>query len=754
MRELADKHKEKLSEHKKMVEDWQNYFGKNNDRYWEYTKFVCASNLSSADIATLNELKKPSVQFNILEAMVSRLRSEFAKQEPSFEVRAADGVPLEMLDEQFIATQKVVEGYLRAIFSDSTNDGLQSNINTDQLIGGFSVAWVRTDYVNEYSFEQNIVVERVFDPTLTFFDPLARTSHKGDGQYCGMLIPFTKEKFIQEYGEESAKDIKFNRGDSMGGFSWSYQNQSEEVILVAFMFEKKYKKRKIVMLSNGDVVPMENYKKLLEIWDDITQPPVILDTREVQEESIVCYEFCQTKELAYRETDYKHLPLVFVDGNSMLVRGDVSTSTPSSASGSTGGATQQMTRPYVYHAKDAQRVMNFAGQTISAEIEQMVMHKWIVSLEAIPKDDDNYLQAYQNPQLASVLVYNAFDDKTGQRLEGPREVQRTPTPPIVESTFLNARNTIQFTLGSYDSQQGIIGDNLSGKAIMQGAMQSDGTAGPYLINYIKAWNRIGQIVIDLIPKYYKTPRSLPIIDSDGKRRFQIVNASKGQQQQQAQMMEQANQGEDFQGAEEVREQEPVSLSYEPHTLQLKIEAGVNSSVQKQKDLDILTRLMGNSEQFNAFMNSYGLEVLIGNLEIKNSDSLQVLAAKFMQEQMRQAEEQASQPTPQEMEMKTLTNIEMAKVEQRREKEQIDATLAAAKLAADKEKNDGELAIKAAKLSLDREKNQLEYQKLLAQINEFRVKQADANYKISAEESREAVELALELARIQQEQNYY
>ena len=734
MRELAEKHKEKLADHKKMVEDWYEYFGHNNDRYWEYTKFVCASNLSSTDIASLNTLKKPTVQFNMLEAMVSHLRSDFAKQEPSFEVRAADGVPLEMLTEEFIATEKVVEGYLRAIFNDATNDGLQSNINTDQLVGGFSVVWIRTDYVNEFSFEQNIIVERVFDPTLTFFDPLARTSHKGDGQYCGMLIPYTHDKFVQEYGEEAAKDIKFNRAESLGGFSWSYQNQSEDVVLVAFMFEKKYKKRKIVLLSNGHVVPKENYEELLLRWDDITQPPAVLDTREVQVESIVHYQFCETKELHYAETDFKHLPLVFVDGNSVLVRGDIGTAQTGSASGTSEScSTQQMTRPYVYHAKDAQRCMNFAGQTMMAEIEGMVMHKWVVAIESIP-DNEKYLPAYQNPQLASVLVYNAFDDKTGQRLEGPREVQRTQTPPIVESTFMNARMTIQSCLGSYDAQQGIVGDNLSGKAIMQGAMQSDSTAGPYLINYIKAWNRIGQIVVDLIPKYYKTPRSLPVIDMDGKRRFQIVNAPKQTENENAQDREQEQQGEDNQGAEEGNEQESVSLQYEPHTLQIKIEAGVNSSVQKQKDMDLLTRLMGSSETFSEFMNGYGLEILIDNLEIKNADSLKMLSAKFMQAKEEQAKAQSQQPDPVQMEMEAITNIEMAKVEQRREAQQ------------------GDMAIKAAQVAIAKEKNDIEYERLMAEIEEYNAKTAQAEHKAAAEESKAAVDLAIEVAKLHHEQS--
>lgn len=734
MRELAEKHKDKLKQHKKMVEAWHEYFRLNNDRYWDMSKFVFASNLSSSDIASLNTLKKPCIQFNVLEAFVSKLRSQFVKQEPSFEVRAADGVPLEMLTEEFIATEKVVEGYLRAIFDDAANDGLQSNIHTDQLAGGFSVVWVRTDYVNEYSFEQNIIVERVFDPTMTFFDPLARTSHKGDGSYCGMLIPYTKERFAQEYGEKAADGIKFQNSGAIGGFSWSYKNQTDDIILVAYMFEKKSKKRKIVKLSNGDVIPLDNYKELLSRWDDITQPPAVLDERETDVEMIVHYQFCENKELYYEETDYKHLPLIFVDGNSTLIKGDASTSQGDApTAGGNAGATQQMTRPYVYNAVGAQRAMNYAGQTISAEIENMVMHKWVVALEAIP-DNDKYLPAYTNPQEASVLVYNAFDDKTGQPLQGPREVQRTQTPPIVENTFMNSVQTIQATLGSYDAQQGNIDPSMSGRAIMQGAMQADGAAGPYLINYIKAWNRIGQVVIDLIPKYYKTPRSLPVIDMDGKRRFQIVNAPKSMQQEQAQDREQQQQGDMNFDAKGKEQQQSVSLSYEPHTLQLRIEAGVNSAVQKQIAMDQVVRLSASNESFQAFINERGLPYLLDNLEIRNVDSLKVEAEEWMQELKAQKEAAAQQPSPQQVEMEAIKEIEMAKVEQRREAQQ------------------GDMAVKAANVAVAKEKNSIEYQRLLAEIDEFEAKVAQSQQKAVAEESKAAVDLAIEVAKLQHEKN--
>ena len=705
MREIAKKHQERLQEHKKMVEAWHQYWRYNNERFWEFTKFVCATSLSSSDIATLNTLDKPTVQFNILEAMVSKLRSQFSSQEPGFEVRAADGVPLEALTEEFVKTEEIIEGYLRAIFDDATNDGLQSNIHTDQLIGGFSALWVRTDYVNEMSFEQNIKVERVFDPTMTFFDPLARASHKGDGNYCGMLIPYTKERFVKEYGEEAARDIKFMKGAELEGFGWSYQSQDQDIILVAYLFEKKFKKKKIVKLSNGHVVPLEQYERLIELWDVIEQPPVILEQRETSIETIVHYQFCETKELYYAETDYKYLPIIFVDGNSVLIKGDSSTAQTGSSAESTGVSVQQMTRPYVYHAKDAQRAKNFAGQTMMAEIENMVMHKFMVAVEAIPED---YQEAYKNPQQANVLVYNTFDEKTRERLDPPREIQRTPTPPIVESTFMNSDMTIQMSLGSHELQSAVNQKDLSGIAIQQGALQTDGAAGPYLINYIKAWNRLGQIVIDLIPKYYVTPRSLPVIKKDGKRAYEMIN--------------------------DKRSEESISMNYDPNTLQVKVEAGVNSAVQKQIALDQLIRMSSSNEQFNAFMNQYGLPIFLDNLDIRGIDHLKAKAEEFIEQQQKMAQEASQKPDPVEMEMQAIQQIEMAKVQQRAQEAE------------------GKLAIQSAQLALDKEKADLEFVKLMSEIEAEEQKTAREIRREDSEDTRDAIDVALEMVKLHHEQN--
>jgi hypothetical protein len=259
MTDIAKKHTDRLVELKKSVEEAQEYFRDNVQRYEKFMKFVFKTSLNDMEDGTLADRGMPTIEFNILEAYISRLRGEFAKQQPSLTVRAADGVPLSMLNKEFTATLEVVEAHLRAIFFDGANDMLEYNIYSDLLAGGFSVLKVYTDYINEMSFEQNICIERAFDPTLCVFDPLARTSHKGDGRFCAELYPMTKEEFEDKFGADALEGMKFTR--SLSGFDWSFQNEQEEIVLVCDYYEKQNKKETILKLTNGHSVTAKEYER-------------------------------------------------------------------------------------------------------------------------------------------------------------------------------------------------------------------------------------------------------------------------------------------------------------------------------------------------------------------------------------------------------------------------------------------------------------------------------------------------------------
>lgn len=628
MVDVAQSYQDELPRIKKNIESAYEYFRQNYDRFNEFRKFVFQTSMSDDDIALLKEVQKPQLEFNILEAYVSRLRGEFAKQEPSISVRAADG---SMVD---LNTINLVESHMRSVLCDANNDMMEYDVYTDLLSGGFSVMKVYTDYVNPMSFNQNIYIRRVFDPTLCGFDPLARKSHKGDGRYCFELFPKLRDEFEAEYGKEITKTMKFSR--TLESFNWSYQNNTDEIVLMADYFEKKKKQVKIVMITGGMVMTMDDYKKFSEAWiasGRIEQVPAIIGKpRWTTIETICRYGVVDNKILYRKETDYKFLPLVFADGNSVVIRNGVN------------GSAYQMTRPYVYHARGVQKLKNFAGQTLANELENLVMHKFMVAKDAIPAD---YQDAYINVQKANVLVYNAFKDNDPNiALAPPSVVPRTPVPPEVTNTFSLSDEVTQAILGSFDGDLARMNKSqLSGVAIQESITLSNSGAMPYITGFIKALNQVAQIIVDLIPKYYNTPRTIPINKADGSRAYVQVNQP---------------------GA--------PSLDYNSNALDVKVEAGINFSLQKSKALQTIISLMQASPLFAQFMNQNGLGILLDNIDIRGIDQLKKAAEQFMMQLQQQQAQQA-----QMAQQTAMQNPQMMKAQNERMKIQLNASNDAAKI---------------------------------------------------------------------------
>lgn len=695
MADIAKKHTDRLKELKKSVEEAQQYFDDNVKRYEKFTKFVFKTSIDDMEMATLADRGMPTIEFNILEAYISRLRGEFAKQQPSLTVRAADGVPLSMLDRQFTATIDVVEAHLRAVFFDGTNDMLQYNIYSDLLAGGFSVLKIYTDYVKWKSLEQNIFVERVFDPTLCVFDPLARDSHKGDGRFCGELHPMTRKTFEEEFGSKVTEDMKFTR--SLSGFDWSYQNEQEEIVLVCDYYEKQCKKETIIKLTNGHVVTEKEYEQLLKKWDEdgtIEQPPLPIKQRKTYVEKIIRYRFCESCLLDVCETNFQYLPLVFVDGNSVNLK--------------EGGSYTQMTRPYVFHAMGIQRLKNLAGQSLGNELENTVQHKFIVPLECIPTD---YQTAYQNVQKADTLIYKHFLDTNNPEvtLPPPREVVRTPIPPQIMETFRTSDEMTQVILGSYDGAAGQNNGQMSGIAFARSAMQSNTASLPFMCGLYKGLNRAAQIYVDLMPKYYRTPRSLPVLLPDGKREYFEIN-KKGS----------------------------LYMNYDPNNLEVKVEMGVNFAMQKEIALQTIVSLSQASPVFAQFFNEYGLPVLLDNIDIRGIDDLKEKSQEF-QQKVQQQQKVAQQQQMQQMQMQAQ---QQAMSLQQAQKELQSPTAEQIGVMAIQEKSQ----LDAASISIKERDSETKFLEVMSKIRNADVENELRMAEIDAENTRTAVESALNVSK--------
>lgn len=635
MKDVAKRYQDNLSRIKKKVRNAHDYFKDNYDRYNEFRRFVFNSSLTDEEITLLQTIGRPQLEFNVLEAYISRLLGEFSKQEPDIEVNAFDE------DKADPITIKVVEQHLKHVFMDDNNEHTRYEVYKDLLSGGFSTIKVFTDYEHPMSMNQIIKIERQ-EPTLTGFDKLARFSHKGDGQFCFQLFPKDKDEFLEENPDIKIENLNFRR--DFAGFNWSYLNDNSQIIVVADYYEKKHKEETIIQVRDGKVMTMMQYRKMIDTWNDITVAPGIMGKpRKTMIDTICRYRIIENQVLEYEETDFSHLPLVFIDGHSLMIKAPKN------------GNIRQVTRPYVYHAKGAQRLKNYAGISLANEIENTVQHKFMVAKEALPKEEE-FLQAYKDTQKESVLVYNSVHESNPDLpINNPiREVNRIPAPPEIAQAFTGADSLIQNVLGSYDASLGINNNQLSGIAIVEAASQSNSTAMPYIVGCLQGFQRVAEIYVNLMPKYFTTPRTLPILDNEGRRQFVKINQEDG-----------------------------MSMDFDTNVLNVILKAGASFQVQKSRTIMLVKEMMGMSPLFAQFIAEKGLNFVLENMEGKGIEQLKALTKEWMQEyqQEKQAAQQSQQQNPQAMK----AQLDMAKIQQKSQTDQAKLQLDLAKLQQDQQK---------------------------------------------------------------------
>lgn len=621
----ADKYQKDLARIKDDIRESYNYFEENYKRFNEYRKFVFESTLSQSDRMLLQALERPQLEFNIVEAYVSRILGEFAKQKPSVKVGVANPETANPM------TIKFVEEHLRSILDDRENKHKIYEIAKDVLSGGFSAAKVYTDYTSEMSMTQMINFDRVFDPTLCGWDPVSKYSHKGDGRYCFEMIPKTKQEVKELYPKLNID--RFTYAKNIEGFSWSYKSNKNDIILLVDFYEKKKRKVKIVQLNDGRIMRNSEFKKILDEWDsrpfnDLLLPPWVVNERYTVLETINRYRICENKVLEYEETDYRLLPIPFVDGNSIKLR-------PID-----GGEMKQVTRPYVYHARGAQRLKNLSGISLANEIENTVQHKFMIKEEALPNQRE-YLQGWKQFQKPSLMVYKGYLDNDPERpIPDPvSPVPRIGAPAEIVQAFGGADSLIQTILGNYDGALGINDNQLSGRAIQKAALHSNAVVMPYIVGIMHGIQRIAQIYVSLMPKYYRTPVTLPAIDDRGKRYYVKLDRTND------------------------------ILNFDDNILNVTVEAGASFEVQKEQTFEMVKELMQVSQLFAQFVNEKGLDFVLNLLDGYGIDQLKEQVDGWVKQQEAQ-QAQAQQNNPEVMKQQ----LEQEKLQFEREKLQLTHTL--------------------------------------------------------------------------------
>jgi len=364
-----------------------------------------------------------------------------------------------------------------------------------QVYGG--IGWWRlvTRYVDENTFDQEIVILPVKDPLSIYMDPDILQRNGSDARFAFAFDDIPRDEFREAYPEFISVIGTNPLGVASGDDDWLskshvrvceyFRKVPKEDWLLSFV-DPGSGQRKTVRESNlptevREKVRADKMTKRRRVWDYEIQW-FLIAANQIIDETV---------------WPGRYIPLIRVLGEETVIDGIMDRK----------GHTRAM--------KDGQRMYNYNA---SAQVEVVALQTktpWTGAAAAI----DEFQGYWNNANQANnaFLPFNHLDDD-GNPIPAealPKRMEPPAPSQAFELGMQTAFNQIMMVSGQFQNQMGMMGNERTGSAIQERMDQGDTATYHFRDNYETALVFTGIQIIDLVPKIYDTRRLMMIQADDG-----------------------------------------------------------------------------------------------------------------------------------------------------------------------------------------------------------------------------------------------
>jgi len=430
---------------------------------------------------------RPVLTINKLDGYCRQVVNQIRQQRPHPRVHG-------MNDQADAKVAEVIQGIIRHIEANSNADNAYDTAADYAVRMGWGFIRIRTDYINETSFEQEIYIDPVDNPFTVYFDPNSVLPDGSDAENCLITTMMSKKTFKKMYPDADAENFT-QRGTGDSQSEWI----TKEDIRLAEYYYTVREKDTLLLLSDGTSIFESQFKKQEQMFVGAGIYPI--DERPSMRKRIKWCKLTACEVLEEGEWAGKYLPIVPVYGRHCII-GD-----------------KRKKFGMVRHAKDAQRMYNFWQTSTTESIALAPKAKWLLAEGQDEGHENEWAQA--NIKSFPVLRYKQTDIE-GRPANPPTRLQPEPPPDGILSATALIDNDIKTLMGIFDPAQ-LKQGNISGKALNGQQQQVDLSNFDFYDNLTKSQCQVARIILDLIPKIYDTQRVMRIIGEDGKPEMVTVN---------------------------------------------------------------------------------------------------------------------------------------------------------------------------------------------------------------------------------------
>lgn len=425
--------------------------------------------------------ERPCATENRLPQFVDAIVGDIRQQKPSAKVRPVD-------DEADPKTAEVMTSLLRDIEGRSQNSQPYVRAAESAVQCGIGHFRILTRYSRIGGFEQEIVQEPIPNPFAVVWDPLARSVTRDDARFCFVTSRMDRAEFKKLYPD--AQVVNFDGGEMPENYGYVRNWYDAETVRVCEYWYKEPVKRRFARFPDGKIIELDKGEP----------DPADAEVREIDDVK-VCVAKISGLEVLEKPQEWltRDIPIIPVLGKE-IVLGD-----------------KVVRHGAIRFAKDPQWRFNVWLSTLTELVGLQPKAPYLATAKQIAGYETEWKDA--NVKNRSVLLYNS-DPAAG----GPPARQAPPQGSEVLVRLMQmADEAMKATTGQYAASLGAPSNETSGKAIGARQMQANTIAFVYTDNLTASVRHAGQIMLDLIPKIYDTPRVVRLLNEDGSEGFERVN---------------------------------------------------------------------------------------------------------------------------------------------------------------------------------------------------------------------------------------
>lgn len=391
---------------------------------------------------------------------------------------------------------EIANGMFRRIQYNSSASHVYANATEHMVACG--IGWFRVvqDYINQESFDQELLIKRVFNPLSVYPDPSALEPDRSDMNWCIVSEMMPKKAFETRWNGKKSESIDAGSNSQTGSVvAWG----SGDYVRVAEYWRRKEVTKTIAMLPTGEVteVTKEGEKQLR----DLINAGFFTDARKVKSyvTEMTLVSGVEQLEESY-ECPCKWIPIIPVIGAEIPLEQGV------------------YRHGLIRFQREPQQLHNYFMSVAAESLGQQPKAPYLATADQIKR----YKNLWDNAN-RTATPYLLYDHDPKVPGGAPQRIAPPPLPTALIQMAQMLSDDMKATTGIYDAALGARSNETSGVAIGQRVEQGQQATFHFVDNLEHSLEHLGRVLLDMIPKVYDNERKMKFKADDDSEQEVTIN---------------------------------------------------------------------------------------------------------------------------------------------------------------------------------------------------------------------------------------